>query len=179
MLPGFSCRGLVAVLINYNEDGAERRLVVCSADLPYDSKDPRLSKELEEILRYCETENLHLVKRHDSNAHHTVWGGTNCNDRGVNLVEFLNSTNLEILYQGNVPTFCSGHRGEVIDITLGSFGLLGSVKSWEVSSEPSLWDQTYSVQSTGFHTGTSDQEPYIHQLGLLSRRHEGQTGDRP
>jgi len=31
MLPGFSCRGMVAVLIKYNEDGAERRLVVCSA----------------------------------------------------------------------------------------------------------------------------------------------------
>jgi hypothetical protein len=31
MLPGFSCRDLVAVLINYNEEGVERRLVVCSA----------------------------------------------------------------------------------------------------------------------------------------------------
>jgi len=40
MLPGFSCRDLVAVLINYNEDGAERRLVLCSAYLPYDAKDP-------------------------------------------------------------------------------------------------------------------------------------------
>jgi len=36
MVPGFSCRDLVAVLIKYNEDGAERRLVVCSAYLPYD-----------------------------------------------------------------------------------------------------------------------------------------------
>jgi hypothetical protein len=47
----------------------------------------------------------------------------------------------------------------VIDITLRSFGLLGSVESWEVSSEPSLSDQTYSVHSRGLHTGTSDQEP--------------------
>jgi len=31
MLPGFSCRGLVAVLIKDNEDGAGQRLVVCSA----------------------------------------------------------------------------------------------------------------------------------------------------
>jgi len=34
MLPGFSCRDLVAVLINYVEDRAERQLVVCSAYLP-------------------------------------------------------------------------------------------------------------------------------------------------
>jgi hypothetical protein len=40
VLPGFSCRDLVAVLVKYIEDGTERRLVVCSAYLPYDSKDP-------------------------------------------------------------------------------------------------------------------------------------------
>jgi hypothetical protein len=40
MLPGSSCTGLVAVLIKYNEDGAERPLVVCSAYLLYDSDDP-------------------------------------------------------------------------------------------------------------------------------------------
>ena len=31
---------LVAVLIRCIEDGAERRLVICSAYLPYDSEDP-------------------------------------------------------------------------------------------------------------------------------------------
>jgi len=40
MLLGFSCRDLVAVVINYNEDGVERRLVLCSAYLPYEAKDP-------------------------------------------------------------------------------------------------------------------------------------------
>jgi hypothetical protein len=60
MLPGFSCRDLVAVLINYNDDGAERWLVVCSDYLPYDPEDPPLSEEFEEIMFYCETENLHL-----------------------------------------------------------------------------------------------------------------------
>lgn len=38
-LPGFSCRGLIAVL-NYNENWAERRLILYSAYLPYDAKDP-------------------------------------------------------------------------------------------------------------------------------------------
>ena len=40
MLPGFSCRNIVAFLIKYNEEGAERRLVVCSAYLHYDSEYP-------------------------------------------------------------------------------------------------------------------------------------------
>jgi len=74
-------------------------------------------------VRYCENENLCLVVGCDSNAHHSVWGSTNCNSRGEALVEFLNSSNLKILNRGNDPTKCSGGRLEVIDITLGSFGL--------------------------------------------------------
>jgi hypothetical protein len=58
MLPGFSCRDLVAVPINCNEDGAERWLVVCSTYLPYDSKDPPPPKEFEELVHYFESENL-------------------------------------------------------------------------------------------------------------------------
>jgi hypothetical protein len=127
VLLGSSCRDLVAVLVKYVEDGAERWLLVCSAYLPYDSKDPLLSRELEELVRYCENENLYLIVRCNSNAYHTAWSSTNCNDRGEALVEFLNSLNLEILNQGNEPTFCSGYRQEVIDITLGSFGLLESI----------------------------------------------------
>jgi hypothetical protein len=139
MLPGFTCRDLAAVLIKYKEEGAERRLVVCSAYLPYDSEDSPPQKELEDFVRYCENENLYLVVGCDSNAHHSVWGSTNCNRRGEALVEFLNSTNLEILNQGNEPT-CIGGRLEVIDITLGSLRLLESIISWEASSESSLSD---------------------------------------
>jgi len=50
LLPGFSCRDLVAALTQYNEEGAERSLVVCSVYLPYDSEDPPPSKELEELM---------------------------------------------------------------------------------------------------------------------------------
>jgi hypothetical protein len=142
MLSGFSCRDLVAVLIKYNEEGAERRLVVCSAYLPYDSEDPPPSKEFEDLVRYREKENLYLAVGCNSNAHHSVWGSTDCNSRGEALVEFLNTTNLEILNRGNVPT-CSGSRLEVTDITLGSLRLLESIIDWEVSSEPSLSDHRH------------------------------------
>jgi hypothetical protein len=40
MLPRFSCRDLLAVLVKYTEDGVERRLVVCPAYLSCDSEDP-------------------------------------------------------------------------------------------------------------------------------------------
>jgi hypothetical protein len=140
MLPGFSSRDLLAVLIKYKERGAERHLVVCSAYLPYDSKDPPPS---EELVEYCENEDLYLVVGCDSNTLHSAWGSTDCNSRGEALMEFLNSSNLEILNRGGEPTFCSGNRLEVTDITLGTFRLLESITDWEVSSEPSLSDHRH------------------------------------
>jgi hypothetical protein len=83
-------------------------------------------------VQYCESENLYLVIGCDCNAHHIVWGSTNYNDRGDALVEFLNSPNLEILNQGNEPTFCSGGKLKAIHIILRCFGLLESITSWEV-----------------------------------------------
>jgi hypothetical protein len=158
MLPGFSCRDLVAVLVKYLEDETERRVVICSAYLPYDSEDPPPTKELEELIRYCEEEHLYLIIGCDCNAHHSAWGSTNCNGRGEGLMEFLGASNLEILNQGNEPTFCNGHRSEVTVITLGSFGLLESIMNWEVSLEPSLSDYRHSVHTSGLHSGASDQE---------------------
>ena len=60
VLPGFSCRDIVAILIMYIEEGAE---FVCSAYLPFDSEDPPPSREMEKLLRYCENENLRLIVR--------------------------------------------------------------------------------------------------------------------
>ena len=138
--PVFSCRDLVAVLVRYDEDGAERRLVVCSAYLPFVSEDPTPSRELEELVLYCENENIQLLVGTDSNAHHTALGTTNCNGRGEALMEFLNSTSLEIFNRGSEPTFCTCVRQEVIDITLGSNGILDNITDLEVSLEPSLSD---------------------------------------
>jgi len=58
-------------------------------------------------------------------------------------VEFLNTTNLEILNRGNESISCSGGRLEVIDITLGSLRLLDSIIGWEVPSEPFLSDHRH------------------------------------
>jgi hypothetical protein len=86
VLPGFSCRDLVAVLVKYTEDGAERRLVVSSAYLPFDSKEPPPSKELVELVRYCENEHLYLIFSATPMSI-TAWGSTNCNGRGEALID--------------------------------------------------------------------------------------------
>jgi hypothetical protein len=68
-LTGFSSRDLVAVLINYNDGEAERRMVVCSAYLIYDSKDTPSTRESEELVRYCEEKSILLVIGYDSTPH--------------------------------------------------------------------------------------------------------------
>ena len=45
------------------------------------------------------------------------------------MLEFLNSSNLEILNQSNDPTDSSAQRLEMTDITLGFYGLLESFKA--------------------------------------------------
>ena len=88
-------------------DGSEKRLVVCSAYLPYDSEDPPRSRELEESVQHCGKENIQLLVGCESNAHHTAWESTNCNGREEALMEFMHSTNLEFLNTGNESTFCT------------------------------------------------------------------------
>ena len=137
MLSGFSCRDLVAVLVEYNKDGQEDGWLFVPHICPMIRGSSR-SKEFEGLVRYCESENLYLVIGCNSNTHRIAWGSTKCNERGEALVGFLDSSN-----QGNEPTFCSGCRLEVIDFTPGSFGLLESITSWAVSSEPSLLDHRH------------------------------------
>jgi hypothetical protein len=50
---------------------------------------------------------------------------------------------LEIFNSGSEPTFCTSVRREVIDITLGSYGLMDSITDWEVSLELSLSDHRH------------------------------------
>jgi hypothetical protein len=59
------------------------------------------------------------------------------------LMQILKVTGLEIFNKGSESTFCNSVRSEVIDVTLGSYGVMDSITDWEVSSEPSLSDHRH------------------------------------
>jgi hypothetical protein len=138
MLPGFTSRDIVAVFIKYNKEGAEQRLVVCSAYLQYYSEGPPPSKKLEELVRCCEYENLYLVVGCDSNSHHSVWCGTERNSRGgaCGISKFFKFGDLN---RENERSSIDG-KLDVIDITLEFLRFLVNIIDWEVSSELSLSD---------------------------------------
>ena len=54
-------------------------------------------------------------------------------------MEFLNSTNLEILNQSNDPTFCNGLRLKVIDIALRSLGFWEESRAGRFHQNPPCW----------------------------------------
>jgi hypothetical protein len=55
-------------------------------------------------------------------------------------MEFLVSSNLNILNHGNEPTFVVCNKKEVIDLTLGTNNIANLVSNWHVADEPSLSD---------------------------------------
>jgi hypothetical protein len=63
-------------------------------------------------------------------------------------MEYLVSSNLNILNLGNEPSFVICNRKEVIDLTLGTNKIGNLVSNWHVSDDPSL--------SICFHLGNTD-----------------------
>jgi Reverse transcriptase (RNA-dependent DNA polymerase). len=133
----------VAAEVTYVSEGTQRQLVVCSAYLPYDKKESPPTRELRDLVAWCEKEKKQLIVGCDANSHHTVWGSSDVNDRGESLLDFLFSYNLEILNVGNEPTFVIKNRSEVIDITVGSGPICNNIARWHVSNEPSMSDHRH------------------------------------
>ncbi|PNF28303.1 hypothetical protein B7P43_G05453 [Cryptotermes secundus] len=134
-------RDTSAVRITYLYRGGSKELFVASVYLPYDSDEPPPTKEMRAIIDYRFSRKKQLIIECDDNAHHNLWGNTGTN--GENLMEFLVSSNLNILNHGNQPTFVVCNRKEVTDLTLGTNNIGNLVSNWHVSDEPSLSDHRY------------------------------------
>ncbi len=62
--------------------------------LPFDSPIPPPTSELQRLVREVKMKGKRLLVGCDANSHHTVWGSSNINSRGVALLEFLNRYDL-------------------------------------------------------------------------------------
>ncbi|CAA9998748.1 unnamed protein product [Nesidiocoris tenuis] len=87
------------------------------------------------LVSYCVNNNLQFVIGCDANAYNVVWGSTDTNTRGEELLNYIYSNRLEILNRGNIPTFVTRARSEVLDITLSSRNVAGRVWGWHVTDE--------------------------------------------
>ncbi|XP_077270665.1 uncharacterized protein LOC143901906 [Temnothorax americanus] len=141
LIPDFCSRDTVAVETEViDELGFRKKLIVCSAYFPHEDGGPPPPEPVTRLVEYCQGNQLPLILGCDGNAHHTIWGNTDTNERGRKLLEFLVATDLEILNKGNEPTFCTTVRREVFDLIICSRQLVREVADWRVSNEPSLSD---------------------------------------
>jgi hypothetical protein len=98
---------------------------------------------MRDITDYCHSRKKQLITGCDPNAHHTLWGSTGSNPRGESLMDFLVSSDLNILNHRNEPNFVVCNRREVIDLTLWTNKIVNLVSNWHISDEPSLSDYRY------------------------------------
>jgi hypothetical protein len=109
-------RDVATVKITYTYGRVCEELIVVSAYLPYDSDEPPPTKEMRDIIEYCQSRKKQLIVGCDTNARHTLWGSTGTNPRGESLMEFLVCSNLNIINCSNEPTFVVRNRKEVIGL---------------------------------------------------------------
>ena len=139
LLHSFSNEDNTAVSLELQS--APIRLLSCY--MAYDQPGPPPEDITRRLVNDCVTNNIGLLIGCDVNAHHTQWGSTNINKRGELLLDYILTTNLEVLNRGNDPTFVIKDRKEVIDLTLASHSISDLINNWKVSSEHSFSDHRY------------------------------------
>ena len=133
-LPNFSNRDVSTVLVR-GRKGEE--IILCSVYMANEDGTlcpPRLVQKL------CEEDRKPVIIGGDANAHHEVWGSTDINSRGENLLEFILSSSFYVMNKGSNPTFVTRSRREVLDITLANDTGKELLREWKVLDEASYSD---------------------------------------
>ena len=99
-LTQFINKDLVSILVTLN---GSQKVVFASAYLPGDTLE--VPQDLRNLMQYCIQNQLEIIIGCDANAHHLIWGSTNTNERGENVLDFIIENNLEIINKGSRPTF--------------------------------------------------------------------------
>lgn len=144
LIPVLCTGDFVTAILTAKTEKGTKKWVICSAYFPGDNSEcpPHI---LSEIVAYCEEKGLQLILGGDVNAHHFAWGSTNVNSRGESLFNFITAQNLVIMNKGNIPTFVTKTRKEVLDITLCTNKVSSLIQNWHVSEEPSCSDHRQIV----------------------------------
>ncbi|XP_055375400.1 uncharacterized protein LOC129608101 [Condylostylus longicornis] len=121
-------------LVRWEKKKKDLPLLLTSCYMPYDSEEEPPPGKFREAIRMWRHD---VLAGCDANAHHTLWGSSDVNQRGESLVDFLSGTNLCVCNRGCDRTFVVRNRSKVIYLTLATnLGTL-MVSNWMVSEESS------------------------------------------
>ena len=151
-LDSFSDVDCTSILI---EEDCKKPLCICSAYLPGDENGDVPSETVEKV---ASNKKWDLIIGCDANAHHSLWGSSDINERGESIFDFIFRNNLYVCNIGKKPTFRNSRRSEVLDITLKSNNIGIQVSNWLVSEEESLSDHSWIIFD--INRSTPSQKPY-------------------
>lgn len=119
-LPQFNSDDNTTILININNNNTSEEIIFSSVYMDYNRNDSIPEQIVRETIEYSASSGIPIVIGADCNAHHTLWGSSNINERGTKLAEYLATTCLDVCNIGTIPTFVTRSRREVLDITLAT-----------------------------------------------------------
>ncbi|XP_054745928.1 uncharacterized protein LOC129250321 [Anastrepha obliqua] len=129
----------------------DETLLFGSCYMPHDEEAPQT--ELRKLVETAARKKHALVVGTDANAHHTVWGSADINDRGESLFTYILQSSLEIANRGEEPTYVGPTSRNVLDLILYTSRHV-MVQEWEVLSRSSFSDhrhisfQGYTIKNT-------------------------------
>ena len=107
LIPQFSSEDVVVARVkNVRQEGDS--FIFVSADMALEELAPPAI--LKELLSFSDSDKFPTVIGTDANAHHTLWGFFNVNTRGIYLLLYCASANLEFCNVGNKPTLRTRKR---------------------------------------------------------------------
>ena len=95
------------------------------------------------FLHNLKNEQIPTIEGTDANAHRTIWGSSDINLQGEDLLAYCISVDLNFCNIGNKPTFRTRTRDEVLDLTLVNRCACDRVVGWHVSNVLSFSDHMY------------------------------------
>jgi hypothetical protein len=94
-----------------------------------------VSKELDKVLIYCESNSLPVLIGADMNVHSSLWGCQYNNSRGDVFDKTACQYSLTICNVWASPTFITTRESSIIDMTLVHFIIFDHIKEWTVLKE--------------------------------------------
>ena len=107
------------------------------------AEEPAPPNLLRDLLIFTENEQIPTIIGTDANAHHTIWGSSDINLRGEDMLACCVSVDLNFCNIDNKPISRTKTREEVLDLTLVNRCAGNRVVGWYVSNVPSFSNHMY------------------------------------
>ena len=104
------------------------------------------------FLHNFNNEQIPTIAGTDANAHPTIWGSSDINPRGEDLLAYCVRADLNFCNVGNKPTFRTKTREEVQDLNLVNRCAWDRIVGWRVSNVLPFSNHMYIILESHVHS---------------------------